>query len=168
MSIQTAYVKKIFCGEKEWEFRKNILRLCEESNSTIVVYSAGIDKAIVGEFTVKEVVKTTFEELMQLTNKADNKEAVEWLKKYYGNAKLCCAIRIGDVVQYKNPLTLQEIKKVKPNFFPPQNFVYLDSMEEVRDLIEHSCLKNPLTRKGATISSQNSEIVHTSSRIFTE
>ncbi len=57
MSIQTRYAKKIFCGEKQWEFRKSLPRHSKDDELTVVVYSSGGDRAVIGEFRVGRVMR---------------------------------------------------------------------------------------------------------------
>jgi predicted transcriptional regulator len=136
MSIQTKYARKIFAGEKKWEFRKNLPRISTLFPSKVIVYSSGDEKAIIGEFTIKQIVKTSFKQLMIITNSNSDEKAIEWFSKYYKNSKVCGAIEIKEVVEYKIPISLEEIKKVDSDFRPPQNFYYLNSLVELKKLIK--------------------------------
>ena len=127
MSIQTTYARKIFSGRKRWEFRKSIPREAAESPSpvVVVVYSSGEDRAIIGEFKIGRVVKTSFPELMRLTGMKNDADAVRWLSEYYKNRRVCSAIQVGNFRLYANAIRLDELQRRVPEFRPPQNFIYL-------------------------------------------
>ena len=135
MSIQTKYARKIFAGTKKWEFRKSLPRYSTLFPQRVVVYSAGVEKAIVGEFEVKRVVRTSFDELMKVTESDRDPKAVAWMKNYYKNKKVCGAIEVGDYQLYVNPITLLTLREAVPQFRPPQNFMYLQESHEIRQLI---------------------------------
>lgn len=136
MSIQTKYAQKIFSGKKGWEFRKAVPSYSPLFSTAIVVYSAGEDKAIIGEFLIKRIVKADFENLMHITKQSGDEDALEWFKRYYKNAKTCSAIEVGKTFLYEHPLSLDKIREVYPNFRPPQNFIYLSRNPLLLHMIE--------------------------------
>lgn len=133
MSIQTKYARKIFSGRKQWEFRKSVPREAIGSlfPVTVVVYSAGEDRTVIGEFRVSRVVSTSFDELMRVTGAASDPNAIEWLSHYYGQRRLCNAIEVGPVKLYNEPIALSELQRRVPAFRPPQNFIYLHNHPDV-------------------------------------
>lgn len=137
MSIQSKYVRKIFAGTKRWEYRKAL----PKGHSPlfplrVIIYSAGEDKAIVGEFIAKDVVSTDFESLMRITDCSADTEAVEWLGNYYGGRQRCGAIQVGATRKYKQPISLSMIRERWPNFLAPQNFIYFNEDNALFDLIQ--------------------------------
>ncbi len=138
MSIMTKYSKKIFNGTKHWEFRKNLPKLDDEDNLTVVVYSSKMDKAIVGEFTAGRILKCSFDELMHITGNENDLEALEWFKNYYKDKEECCAIEIINPKKYKNPINLDTIVFNNPNFKAPQNFIYINKNDTIDTLIKNS------------------------------
>ena len=138
MSIMTKYSKKIFNGTKHWEFRKNLPKLDDEDNLTVVVYSSKTDKAIVGEFTAGRILKCSFDELMRITGNENDLEALEWFKNYYKDKEECCAIEIINPIKYKNPINLGTIVLNSPNFKAPQNFIYINKNDTIDILIKNS------------------------------
>lgn len=83
MSIQTRYAEKIFRGEKRWEFRKSLPRHSKDDELTVVVYSSGGDRAVIGEFRVGRVMRCPLDELMRLTGYDTDEQAVQWFSRYY-------------------------------------------------------------------------------------
>lgn len=137
MSIQSRYARKIFCGSKFWEFRKSVPRdvVTTLYPSTVVVYSAGDEQAITGEFQVGRILATSFEQLMKSTGTEKDNHAVLWLRRYYGTNKICSAIEIKSAKLYKKPITLSDIKLRIPSFRPPQNFIYLRNQPQLVDML---------------------------------
>ena len=125
MSIQTRYAKKIFCGEKQWEFRKSLPRYSKDDELTVVVYSSGGDRAVIGEFRVGRVMRCPLDELMRLTGYAADERAVQWLSHYYAGRRVCSALEILAAVRYDQPISLSQLRQVLPAFRPPQNFRYI-------------------------------------------
>jgi predicted transcriptional regulator len=103
--------------------------------STVVVYSAGDDQAITGEFQAGRILATSFEQLMKSTGTEKDDNAVLWLRRYYGTNKICSAIEIKSAKLYKKPITLSDIKLRIPSFRPPQNFIYLRNQPQLVDML---------------------------------
>ena len=114
MSIQTRYAEKIFRGEKRWEFRKSLPRHSKDDELTVVVYSSGGDRAVIGEFRVGRVMRCPLDELMRLTGYDTDEQAAQWFSRYYAGRKQCGALEI-----------LARLRQSMPAFRPPQNFWYI-------------------------------------------
>ena len=125
MSIQTRHAKKIFCGEKQWEFRKSLPRRSKDDELTVVVYSSGGDRAVIGEFRVGRVMRCPLDELMRLTGYDTDEQAVQWFSRYYAGRKQCGALEILASVRYDQPISLARLRQSMPAFRPPQNFRYI-------------------------------------------
>ena len=138
MSIQTRYARKIFAGRKKWEFRKNLPALARESRSavTTVVYSAGEDRAVIGEFTIGRIASMSFDRLMEFTGTSQDADAVAWLRRYYGTSRQCGALEVCDARLYERPLGLRELRMQAPSFRPPQGFIYLDNHPGVERVLQ--------------------------------
>lgn len=138
MSIMTKYSNKIFNGTKHWEFRKNLPKLDDDDNLTIVVYSSKKDKAIVGEFTAGRILKCSFDELMRITGNENDLKALEWFRNYYKDREECCAIEVINPKKYKNPIKLETIVLNNSSFKAPQNFIYINKNDTIDNLINMS------------------------------
>ena len=125
MSIQTRYAEKIFRGEKRWEFRKSLPRCRSDDKLTVVVYSSGGERSIVGEFRVGRIVRCPLNELMRLTGYDTDEQAVQWFSRYYAGRKQCGALEILAPVRYGRPISLARLRQSMPAFRPPQNFWYI-------------------------------------------
>lgn len=145
MSIQTRYAEKIFRGEKRWEFRKSLPRHSKDDKLTVVVYSSGGDRAVIGEFRVGRVMRCPLDELMWLTGYDTDEQAVQWFSRYYAGRKQCGALEILAPVRYDQPISLSQLRQVLPAFRPPQNFWYIWPDSELAALLNGISVMRPDT-----------------------
>lgn len=145
MSIQTRYAEKIFRGEKRWEFRKSLPRHSKDDELTVVVYSSGGDRAVIGEFRVGRVMRYPLDELMRLTGYDTDEQAVQWFSRYYAGRKQCGALEILAPVRYDQPISLSQLCQVMPAFRPPQNFRYIWPGSELAALLNGISVMRPDT-----------------------
>lgn len=145
MSIQTRYAEKIFRGEKRWEFRKSLPRYSKDDELTVVVYSSGGDRAVIGEFRVGHVMCCPLDELMRLTGYDTDEQAVQWFSRYYVGRKQCGALEILASVRYDQPISLSQLRQVLPAFRPPQNFWYIQPCSELAALLNGISVMRPDT-----------------------
>lgn len=139
MSIRTKYASKIFAGTKKWEFRKAVPTQLVNSlfPARIVVYSSEEERAIVGDFRVGRVVRTTLQKLMAITGHADDPAAVEWFREYYRGRTTCCAIEVLEPRRYDTPFDLPSLREALGGFVPPQSFAYVGEKDRLRSLLPH-------------------------------
>lgn len=125
MSIKSEYADKILNGTKIYELRKKPLR--NEIN-TIVIYSSGKVKKIVGEFEIDFVIKDIPENIWDLG------ETVLGISKdkffdYYKNSKYAYAIKIKNIKKYKIPKELSNFGINKA----PQSFCYIKKIKNIEN-----------------------------------
>lgn len=117
MSIKTEYANKIFSGEKLFELRKRNLK---DEVKTIVVYSSGKTKKVIGEFDIDYIIKDSPDKIWDLGKEVlgiDKKSFYE----YFKHSKYAYAIKVKKIIKYNLPKDLSDfgIKKA------PQSFCYL-------------------------------------------
>lgn len=117
MSIRTEYTNKILDKIKLYELRKKPLN---ENIDTIIIYSSGKDKKVVGEFKIDKIIKDNPDNIWNLGEDVlgiDKKSFYE----YFKNSEYAYAIKIKDVIKYDIPKDLKDfgIKKA------PQSFCYI-------------------------------------------
>lgn len=118
LSIKPEFVKKIFLGEKRYEFRKVIFK--SKDIKTVVIYASSPVSKIVGEFTIKTVIKDSPEIIWgQTKNQAGITE--DFFKRYFKGKNKAYAIEIKRCIQYQRPIELNEIGVKRA----PQSFMYL-------------------------------------------
>ena len=118
LSIKPEYVKKIFSGEKKYEYRKH---LSQKSTDKIIVYSTDPVQKIVGEIVVIGTLKMSPTRLWEQTKK-DAGISREKFRKYFKGRKLAFAYQLGKTTKYETPKDLSDygIRQA------PQSFVYIE------------------------------------------
>ena len=117
MSIKTEYTDKIFDGIKLYELRKKTLK---ENVDTIIVYSSGKAKKVIGEFKIEKIIKDSPENIWNLGEKVLGIDKKSFFN-YFKNSQYAYAIKVKDVIKYNLPKDLSDfgIKKA------PQSFCYI-------------------------------------------
>lgn len=118
LSIKPEFVKKIFSGEKRYEFRKVIFK--NKDIKTVVIYASSPVSKIVGEFTIETIIKDSPEIIWELT-KDHAGITEEYFKQYFKGKNKAYAIKVKRCIQYQQPISLSSIG-VK---CAPQSFMYL-------------------------------------------
>ena len=117
MSIKTDYANKIFDGIKLYELRKNPLK---ENVDTIIVYSSGKVKKVVGEFKIEKIIKDSPENIWNLGEEVLGIDKKSFFN-YFKNSQYAFAIKIKNTIKYDIPKKLSDfgIKKA------PQSFCFI-------------------------------------------
>ena len=117
MPIRTEYTNKILAKIKLYELRKKPLN---EKVDTIIIYSSGKDKKVVGEFKIEKIIKDSPDNIWNLGEEVlgiDKKSFYE----YFKHSKYAYAIKIKDVIKYDTPKDLKDFGINKA----PQSFCYI-------------------------------------------
>ena len=122
LSIKPEYVKKIFSGEKKYEYRKH---LSQEPVDRIIVYSTDPEQKVVGEIKVTGTLQMSPTRLWELT-KRDAGISREKFRKYFKGCKEAFAYQLGETTMYEAPKELSDYGISQA----PQSFVYIN--REVR------------------------------------
>ncbi|MGY4689325.1 ASCH domain-containing protein [Salibacterium sp. K-3] len=119
LSIRPEYVEKIFNGDKQYEYRRNIFK--NQDVDTIIVYSTKPEGKIVGELLIEKILIEDIESLWEQT-KLFSGITYDFFKKYFHNKEKGYAIKIKKVIKYDQPLS--PFEKID-NFHAPQSFSYV-------------------------------------------
>ena len=134
ISIMTYYARQIFDETKLYEFRKSPLRN-ELLNKKIYVYSAKEDKAIIGYFKVSDILKGNTKEILQATGYNKRKDSHE-IVEYYGiNNPNCYALRLYDVTEFEEYLSLKDMRSISKNADMPQYIKYIYDNDPLYEVI---------------------------------
>ena len=120
LSVKPEYSRRIFSGEKKYEFRKHKPKLMD---GIVIVYESSPTRSMVGAFSVKTIYSGTPDEIWKKCEGSSGIEKSSYLD-YCSGTKLIHAIEIGDVFSFENPI---DPLKTIPDFKPPRSFLYLDS-----------------------------------------
>jgi len=117
LSIKPEFTKRIFSGEKKFEFRK------QKPNfpaSLVFIYESFPTKKIVGWFTVKKMISGTPQEIW---DQCGDKGGISRLKffEYCRENDLVYAFEIERSFKFPDPF---DPFTLDSNFQPPQNFSY--------------------------------------------
>lgn len=118
LSIKPEFVKSIFSGKKEYEFRKT---KCKREVEKIIIYSTNPVKLIVGEAKIETVLE---DDLDIIWSETKNKAGIdkEFFDEYYNGKNTAIAYKLSNVIQYKTPKSLEEYGLTTA----PQSFCYID------------------------------------------
>ncbi len=116
LSIKPQFVDKILKWEKKFELRKSIPN---KNFDNVIIYASAPISKIVGEFTVKQIIKS---DLKSLWNRTKDYSCInkDFFDKYFEWKEIWYAIEIKEIKQYKQPLPITKYMK-----HPPQNFAYI-------------------------------------------
>lgn len=120
LSIKPQYVEKIISGEKRYEFRKREFK--RRDIDTIVVYSSGNVKKLVGEIKFKRILSDTPYKIWQKTH-VQSGMTEESFMRYYMNKDKAYAIVIDSFHLYNEPIDLET---KYPGVKAPQSYKYID------------------------------------------
>ena len=133
LAIKHKWAEEIFSGKKGYEFRrippKYLLK-----GMKIFLYSSGPASEISGEFTSGKLIRLKLSDLWkQVGEKAD--ASYDVLEEYFKGVEICSAIEVLSPKKYSMPIPIEEIKRIKPDFVPPQSFYYIKERDNLTKLL---------------------------------
>lgn len=126
-SIKPQYVERIFSGEKKYEFRTTV---CKKIINKIIIYETSPISKIVGEVSVKKIIKDTPENIWKKTHSHAGIECAAFFK-YFRNHDFAYAYELEQPIRYKEHLVLSELNISHA----PQSYIYL-SDEKIPSIVE--------------------------------
>lgn len=135
ISIMTYYARQIFDEMKLYEFRKSPLG-DELLNKKIYVYSAKKDKAIIGYFKVSDILNGNTDEILRATGYDKRDDGYEIVEYYGKNNPNCFALRLYDVTEFDEYLTLREMRSISKNADMPQYIKYIYDDDPLYEVIK--------------------------------
>ena len=123
LSIKPAYAEKIFNGTKTVELRRSCLPI--EDGDDLVVYVSSPVKAIMAIITIGKIVSGQPSLLWPKVSKFAGISKHEF-DEYYKGATIAFAIYIHRLQYLKKPIRLEDIRKRRKGFNPPQSYRYVD------------------------------------------
>lgn len=134
LSFRPEYFKPLLYGIKKYEYRK---RFCDEETKAYL-YLSGKSRQVIGVMELGKPVR------LDLTreNYLDYPETLKRVDKYILNKDIN-AVPIKSLALFDNPISLDEIRNIIPNFMPPQMYFVLDNHPKLKSLLE----KQPLNER---------------------
>lgn len=127
LSFRPEYYKPLLYGIKKYEYRK---RFCDEETKAYL-YLSGKVRQVVGIMELGKPIR------LDLT-RDDYLNYPETLKRVdkYISSKDINAIPIKSLSLFKEPISLEDIRKEIPNFMPPQMYYILDNQPKLKQISE--------------------------------
>lgn len=124
LSIKPEFAKKIFDGDKKFEFRRSIFK--NKNVSKVIVYSSSPVSKVIGEFEIGDIIK---KDLKTLWNETKEYSGIteDYFFEYFNGKETGFALEVKRVTRYKKELCIRE------NFgiVPPQSFAYLEDKNQI-------------------------------------
>lgn len=117
LSINPEFVKLIFSGEKEYEFRKNVAK---QGPTKIIIYSTSPVSAVVGEAVIESIIVNDPELVWEVTKSSAGIDE-KFFYEYFNNRSRAVAYKLTSVIEYPKNKKLSDYG-VK---HAPQSFVYI-------------------------------------------
>jgi predicted transcriptional regulator len=126
LSLRPKYAEKILQGTKTVELRRARPSISE--GDKVVLYVTSPTKAVKAISTVEDVHCARPDQLWRkIKDKAGITHAE--FEEYFEGAQEGVAIHIKDVQELARPVTLSTLRKLWPNFSPPQSYLYFSDKQ---------------------------------------
>lgn len=119
LSIKPEFVRKIFSGEKLYEYRKVLFK---QKVETVYIYASSPVCKIVGEFKIEKIIFDTPQVIWERTEKESGVDRC-FFEKYFQGKNKGIALKIKECKKYSKDIAP---RLLIPNFTVPQSFVYAD------------------------------------------
>ena len=133
LSLKPYYADLVFGGQKKVELRRRPPK--QMRGRDVFVYTTTPVRVLRGRFTVGNVWTGTPEEVWSSVSDKAGVEKPEF-DAYYAGREVAYAFEIVEPLEYKNPLTLDALKRMFRNFVVPQSWRYVkpDEYQAFRDM----------------------------------
>lgn len=119
LSIKPEFARRIFSGEKCFEYRRAIFR--NQRVSTAVVYASSPIQRVIGEFQIARILSASPDELWRRTSESAGIE-MERFFEYFDGCAMGYAIEVANPRRYRLRKTLDTAFAIST---PPQSFCYV-------------------------------------------
>lgn len=119
LSINPEYVERIMCGQKKYEFRKNV---CKRKVDKIIIYSTSPIMKVVGEAEVEDILIDEPSKIWDITKEESGIDQ-DFFEEYYRDRKQAVAYKLNHIVKYSHPKLLMDYGITAA----PQSFCYIKS-----------------------------------------
>ncbi len=135
LSFRPEYFKPLLYGIKIYEYRK---RFCDEETKAYL-YLSGKSRMVVGMMELGRPIRLD----STRENYLDYPDTLKRVDKYIAIGDIN-AIPIKSLTLFKNPISLEEIRKEIPKFMPPQMYFVLENHPKLKSLLERQSLDKKL------------------------
>lgn len=118
MSIKPEYVRRIFSGEKKYEFRRRVFK---KVVTAVVVYATSPIGKIYGEFHIVEIIEGTPSSIWQRCWRDAGISKKDFFAYFKGSEK-AYALSVGSYTEYHSKPSICS----KYHCRPPQSYCYVE------------------------------------------
>ena len=124
VSLHPRHAKRIYAGQKPFEFRRRCLRI--PAGSWAFIYETRPVGAVTGMVRFNKVHRGSVEALRAIVAPTIAVMGNSF-EEYLEGADDACAIEIAEAQRLEWPLTLEALREAAPDFRPPQSIASLKS-----------------------------------------
>ncbi len=135
LSFRPEFFKPLLYGIKKYEYRK---RFCDEETRAYL-YLSGKSRQVVGIMELGRPIRLD----ITRENYLDYPETLKRVDEYILNRDIN-AVPIKSLSLFDNPISLDEIRNVIPNFMPPQMYFVLNNHPKLKSLLENQSVGKKL------------------------
>lgn len=130
IAVKPEYANKLISGEKDIELRKTKPHV--QAGDYAIIYASAPAKAIWGFGRIKSIILCSPQEMWANYSTRLGINEQDFLVYYSGSDK---SVGIEfEMIKSINPISLDELRRVDPNFHPPQIYRYVTN-EEIRTVL---------------------------------
>lgn len=131
ISLKDVYFNRILDGSKLTEFRRAFTKKLENDFLCVIYVSSPI-KSIMGIVKFQKPIFDSTQNILEMA-KNQNYPWIGGVSDYLEGKEKSFALLVKKVIKFKEPVQLEEIRKIQPGFRPPQSFYNL-SKEQFSNL----------------------------------
>ena len=133
IAVKPEYAKKLISGEKDIELRKTKPHV--QAGDYAIIYASAPAKAVWGYGKIRRILLCSPQEMWtNYSARLGIKEQSFWM--YYDGSSKTIGIEF-EMIKRINPISLDELRRVDPNFHPPQTYRYVTNEQIRRVLIKN-------------------------------
>lgn len=130
IAVKPEYANKLISGEKDIELRKTKPHV--QAGDYAIIYASAPAKVVLGYGKIKRIILCSPQEMWANFSSRLGIKEQDYLM-YYMNSNKSVGIEF-EMIKPINPISLAELRRVDPNFHPPQIYRYV-SNEEIRKVL---------------------------------
>ena len=130
IAVKPEYANKLISGEKDIELRKTKPHV--QAGDYAIIYASAPAKVVLGYGKIKRIILCSPQEMWANFSSRLGIKEQDYLM-YYMNSNKSVGIEF-EMIKPINPISLAELRRVDPNFHPPQIYMYV-SNEEIHKVL---------------------------------
>lgn len=125
IAVKPEYANRLISGEKDIELRKTKPHI--QAGDYAIIYASAPAKVVLGYGKIKSIILCSPQEMWTNFSTRLGINEQDYLM-YYKNSNRSVGIEF-EMIKPINPISLVELRRVDPNFHPPQIYRYVTNEE---------------------------------------